>query len=254
MPMCDDWMPAIELPLTPAQFRQLPRNPAYKYEYLKDRAYLSPRPKHYHALLDLAGLSAEEEVLENRVSIRPLAQQDWPGLECPFRAALSRAQPFAGLSDIKLEDATRTCLQRTRTGQDGPLLPDASFVAADRDVEELVGGILITGLPGGDPSDWDSYYWSGPAPAGAAEASLVQAHLTWIFVSPPRAGHGIGSALLAASVRALKAQGYASLWSTFMHGNDMSLLWHWRNGFRLLPYPGSHRRMLRLFRERTGNG
>src|SRR2546423_464085 len=31
--MCDDWMPVIRLPLTLDQFHQLPRNPAYKYEY-----------------------------------------------------------------------------------------------------------------------------------------------------------------------------------------------------------------------------
>jgi L-amino acid N-acyltransferase YncA len=56
------------------------------------------------------------------------------------------------------------------------------------------------------------------------------------------AGRGIGSALLAASVRVLKAEGYHHLWSTFVSGNDSSMLWHWRNGFRLLPYPGSRRR------------
>jgi hypothetical protein len=31
----------------------------------------------------------------------------------------------------------------------------------------------------------------------------------------------------------------------------MSLLWHWRNGFRLLPYPGSRRRMMEIFRKLT---
>ena len=40
--MCDEWMPTIKLALTPEQFRQLPRNPAYHYEYLdgqtRDRA------------------------------------------------------------------------------------------------------------------------------------------------------------------------------------------------------------------------
>ena len=51
--MCDEWMPTIKLPLTPDQFHQLPRNPAYKYEYLDSQTYLSPRPRHYHALLDL---------------------------------------------------------------------------------------------------------------------------------------------------------------------------------------------------------
>ena len=39
--MCDEWMPFIQLPLTIEQFRQLPRNSAYKYEYLNKMAYFS---------------------------------------------------------------------------------------------------------------------------------------------------------------------------------------------------------------------
>jgi hypothetical protein len=32
--------------------------------------------------------------------------------------------------------------------------------------------------------------------------------------------------------------------STFLLGNESSMLWHWRNGFQLLQYPGSRRRPL----------
>ena len=42
---------AIELPLTIEQFHRLPENPDYKYEYLGRKAWLSPRPNSYHALL-----------------------------------------------------------------------------------------------------------------------------------------------------------------------------------------------------------
>ena len=61
---------------------------------------------------------------------------------------------------------------------------------------------------------------------------------------------GSGTVLLAATRRALLARGYTELLSTFMIGNDSSMLWHWRNGFRLLPYPGSLRHIGRRFRER----
>src|SRR5215831_15840771 len=40
--MCDECMPHIQLPLTIEQFRQMPRNAAYKYEYLNEVAHLSP--------------------------------------------------------------------------------------------------------------------------------------------------------------------------------------------------------------------
>ena len=58
--MCDEWMPTIKLPLSKEQFQQLPRNPAYKYEYLDGLAYLSPRARHYHAALDLSARPAED--------------------------------------------------------------------------------------------------------------------------------------------------------------------------------------------------
>ena len=65
-----------------------------------------------------------------------------------------------------------------------------------------------------------------------------------MFVSPLDAGRGVGTALLNAAARELLALGYTELASTFLLGNESSMLWHWRNGFRLLQYPGSRRRSL----------
>ena len=53
---------------------------------------------------------------------------------------------------------------------------------------------------------------------------------------------GVGTALLGAAAGALRDMGFAALLSTFLVGNDSSMLWHWRAGFRLLTYPGSPRR------------
>src|SRR5690242_3037494 len=51
--MIDRWFSEIELPLTFEQFKTLPTNPAYKYEYFDAKAWLSPRPKSCHVLLNL---------------------------------------------------------------------------------------------------------------------------------------------------------------------------------------------------------
>ena len=51
--MIDRWFFGIELPLTFEQFEKLPTNPAYKYEYSGGKAWLTPRPKECHAILDL---------------------------------------------------------------------------------------------------------------------------------------------------------------------------------------------------------
>jgi hypothetical protein len=43
-------------------------------------------------------------------------------------------------------------------------------------------------------------------------------------------------------IRRLQDHGFLRLFTTFTAGDDSSMLWHWRNGFRLLPYGGSRRK------------
>jgi GNAT superfamily N-acetyltransferase len=241
--MSDHWMPTIKLPLTAEQFGQLPRNPAYRYEYRDGSGHLTPRARHYHALLTLQPIVAPETAAIERVSAG-----GFPGLVPLFAEAFETIQPYGSLDAATRSRAAQEALERTRTGGDGPWIEPASFVA--RHQGEVVGALLVTLLPDGDPCEWSSYYWAGPAPADCIAQRLGRPHLTWIFVAPLRAGQGVGTALLARSVRELLSLGYTELLSTFMIGNDSSLLWHWRNGFRLLAYPGSLRRLARPRRGR----
>lgn len=224
------------------QFQQLPRNAAYKYEYFDERAWLSPRPRYYHALLDLGPLAARPlEGASRKAKLRPVRPTDWEELAALFAAAFERQQPFCGLDDERALAAARKSLERARDGGDGPWIEQASFVAADGDAGHAVGALLATLLPDSDPSSWHSYHWTEPPPPDALARRLGRPHLTWIFVSPFEAGQGIGTLLLSAAVRQLLALGYKELASTFLIGNDSSMLWHWRCGFRLLAYPGSWR-------------
>src|SRR5262245_52243906 len=234
--MSDSWMPMIRLALTIDEFHQLPRNAAYRYEYLRGQAHLSPRPRHYHALLDLQPMTVPEGV-----EVHPVRAADLVGLIPLFAAVFRTIQPFGSLDDAMRREAARQALERTYHGGDGPWIEPASFVA--REEERIVGAILVTLLPDADPCEWDSYRWTEPPPVDCVERALGRPHLTWIFVSPWLAGQGIGTALLASAVNQLRAMGYQQLLSTFMIGNESSMLWHWRNGFRLLPYPGSMRRL-----------
>jgi hypothetical protein len=244
--MCDQWMPFLQLPLTIEQFYQLPRHAAYKYEYISGQAWLTPRPKHYHAMLDLRPIAAEEGV-----PLRLLQAADWDDLASLFASAFYGIQPFGSLEDDPRRKAARECLERTRAGGDGPLIESASFVALDRERPELIGAILITLLPEADPTGWDAFHWPEPPPADCIERRLGRPHLTWIFVSPWVRAEGTGTALLASGVRELLALGYTQLATTFLAGNDSSMLWHWRNGFRLLAHPGSKRALKKLW-EGTG--
>jgi GNAT superfamily N-acetyltransferase len=228
-------MPLIHLPLTLEEFRQLPRNAAYRYEYVEGQAHLSPRPRHYHALLDLRPVP-----LAGEVDVRPLESDGVMELAPLFVAAFRHIQPYGSIAEEETRlEAARQALERTQTGGDGPWIQQASFIA--RAKGQVVGAIFITLLPDTDPCDWSSYRWLEPPPPACIARRLGRPHLTWIFVSPWATGQGIGTALLAAAVQALRELGYQQLLSTFMLGNESSMLWHWRNGFQLLSYPGSPR-------------
>jgi GNAT superfamily N-acetyltransferase len=242
--MCDEWMPVIQLPLTIEQYRQLPRNAAYRYEYLNGQALLRPRTRHYHALLRLQPIRGGGEV-----AVRNLRSEEVMDLVPLFAGAFRTIQPYGSLDDATRMQAVRQALERTRSGGDGPWIEQASFVA--REDKKYLGAIFITLLPDRDPCDWDSYHWSEPPPADCIVRRHGRPHLTWIFVAPHIAGRGVGTALLSAAVRELLGLGFTELLSTFMLGNDSSMLWHWRNGFRLLAYPGSARRLRRRLSQKT---
>src|SRR5207249_2766715 len=136
--------------------------------------------------------------------------------------------------------AAKKCLEQTRSGGDGPLLESACLVAVADAPEHLCGAILTTLIPMVDLSDADANLrWEEKPPPMCVERRLGRPHLTWVFVSPFEAGHGIASCLLTAAVRELLTLGFNDLASTFLAGNEVSALWHWRNGFRLLGHPAS---------------
>jgi GNAT superfamily N-acetyltransferase len=231
-------MPWLELKLSAQDFARLPRNAAYRYQYQAGSAWVNPRPRYYHCLLELPGLKLTGRA---DVAVRGLREDDWEPLVWLFADAFREQQPFAGLADDTRLVAAQRSLEQTRRGGDGPWIEQASFAAC---AEEggLVGAVLITLLPRRDPTDWDSYSWEKPPPPDAVARRLGRPHLTWMFVRSDSAGRGVGTALLAAAARALLGLGYRELLSTFMLGNESSMLWHWRSGFRLLAYPGSQRR------------
>ena len=236
--MVEEWMPPLQLPLSSAEFVQLPRNAAFRYTYHEGLAWIHPRPRYYHALLSLPSLAIDGPA---RVSLRRFGPRDWAPLTELFAEAFADHQPFAGQEKPARCVAAREALERTAEGGDGPWIERASFVAFDP-AHGILGAIMVTLLPPLDPTHWDSYSWEDPPPADCIERRLGRPHLTWIFVDPQRAGRGVGCALLRASATELVTMGYDELASTFMLGNESSMLWHWRAGFRLLSYPGSRRR------------
>ena len=253
--MLDDWFRTIELKITFEEFHRLPQNPAYKQEYYDGRCVLTPRPKGYHAVLDLSAFVPPDEPPADAsfspVSVRPIAETDWDLLPPLLAAAFHRVPPFGTLGDDEAVTAAVDCLSHTRQGGDGPVIEPACTVATEADGRRI-GALLVTLWPDRPLTEWYAARWPEPPPSDAVARQIGRPHLTWIFVSPWHAGHGIGTAMLATTVARLLDMGYCDLATSFMAGNDSSMLWHWRNGFRLLEYPGSCRRMDREIRSRNG--
>jgi GNAT superfamily N-acetyltransferase len=109
---------------------------------------------------------------------------------------------------------------------------------AERDTE-VIGAVLVTLAPDHDLRRVDAWRWTDPPPEDSVARRLGRPHLTWVFVAASEAGRGVGTALLRAAAGALRALGFEVLGSSFMAGNASSTLWHWRNGFQLLPHPCS---------------
>jgi predicted N-acetyltransferase YhbS len=247
--MSDEWMPTLKLKLSRQEYEQLPRHPAFRYELLEGMTLISPWPRHCHAQLRLrrfrvpAGAAAQ-------MPLRQATPADLEALIPILVNAFADAQPFGSLNEADARRAAEKSLRDVFAGSEGPFAEPASFVALDN--ERIVGAIMITFIPGGDPTDWDSYQWREPAPPDLWTKREGQPHLTWIFVKKFSQGTGIGTRLLQEAVCALKKQGYGSLWSTFLLGNDSSMRWHWRNRFELAENLLSKRRMRRELGLRQG--
>lgn len=226
--MCDQWMTRQELPLTAEQIERLPRSPAWQYAAMGDRLILWPRTRAYHAALAL-----NFTVDHSEPWLASCRSEDEPELVAVFEAAFRDVVPYAGLDNSLLHEAAQVSLRRTFSGQDGPMVSPACVIA--RQKGQVCGALLVTILPPGDNRDLASWYWQEPLPTHWQEIVGGRPHLTWIFVHPEQGRNGLATVMLRNAADRLKQLGFSTLLSTFLLGNDASLLWHWKSGFELLP-------------------
>jgi GNAT superfamily N-acetyltransferase len=223
-------MPHLTIPMSLEEFRRLPRNAAYRYRYRDGYASLTPIALYYRASLDLTGVCPAAV----DVGLREVTDTDRRSLPAVFAAAFENVQPFGSLDASTRLTAARTALSQTYRNGDGPWIREASFVAVDA-TGAAVGALLITLVPPQAPFGQDRFVWMERPSDDAVAARLGRPHITWVFVQSDRAGRGVGTALLHAAAGRLREMGFHELVSTFILGNDSSIMWHWRHGFRLLP-------------------
>src|SRR6266536_3567517 len=165
--MSAEFFRSIKLALPIEQYRQLPRNAAFKYELIDGETWLTPRPRWYHAVLELKPFNVPASAGEDFL-LRPLELADWDDLPRLFAAAFRTIQPFGSLDEDERLGAARHCLERTRSGSDGPLIGQACFVARARAEQHACGAILLTLVRDVDLTDPDERcLWGEPPPADA---------------------------------------------------------------------------------------
>jgi len=226
-------------------YERLPRHPSYKLEFWDGQLRISPRWRSHSFFLELQPPAERPPVDDPGIAtIRPLAAADWEVLPEVLAAAFRDAPPLGMLANRRRVCAARDWLLSTRDGGEGALVEPACVVAVDTEDNSKVSGALLVTLMISTERSWYASMRAAvlPSPPDLVEGR-EQAQMSWIFVRPRAAGQGVGTALLAASARTLWNSGYRELASATHRGNDASMSWHWRNGFRLLPHSDSLRRI-----------
>lgn len=239
--MLNDWFQNLTFQIDWASYQQLPRHAAYRYEFRANQCLISGRPIYYHAHLDFHSLDQEgfDKLADAEELLTSIQHVDIDELCALFQASFERTVPFVHLDASERSEAARSLIERTLSGQDGPLVSDASMVLRSEKTGALTGAILVTLIQAADLSNFTQEAWLSRPPEDALTQGWGQPHLTWIFVHPQYARQGVGQRLLSASLGVLINYGYANLVSTFLLGNNPSLLWHWKVGFRLISHVSS---------------
>jgi hypothetical protein len=239
------WFRPVRAPMSFESYVRLPRHPAYKLEYWDGQLRISPRWRSHGMFLELRPPEKCDRVDEPQfASIRPLASGDWDVLPEVLARAFEDIPPLGMLGYRRRVWAACDWLRSTRDGDEGPLVEQACMVAMDREDNSHVLGALVVTLMIGSTRSWYSRrrLAVSPPPPHLANGQ-DQPQVSWVFVQPGASDQGVATALLASTTSSLWNSGYRELASATDYGNVLSMAWHWRNGFRLLPHSVSIHRI-----------
>jgi hypothetical protein len=239
------WLRPVRVPMSFESYDRLPRHPAYKFEYWDGQLRISPRWQSHGMFLELRPPETCHSVDEPRIaSIRPLAPGDWEVLPEVLAKAFADTPPLGMLGYRRRLWAARDWLWSTRDGDEGPLVEPACMVAVDQeDNAKLLGALVVTVMIGSTRSWYARQRHAVPPPPPHLAEGQDQPQVSWVFVQRGASDQGVATALLASTTSSLWNSGYRELASATDGGNVISMAWHWRNGFRLLPHSVSIHRI-----------
>lgn len=222
MPTLDRYVTPLRLPMAIDTFWRFPHLAAYRTEYLDGHAELTYRPR--LSMARIAVLPRAERGVAGVAFSRLDVTTHHDALAKLFVAAFTRVPPVDAMPATTRRHAADAALRHTASDGDGAVVPEACLIATDTHDGHAVGAMIVTRI------QLRADEWPEP---DALPADLV--NLTWAFVAPSHQRRGIAGALLDRTLVALAARGVPWLVSHFSVDNPPAVMWHWRNGFELVP-------------------
>jgi GNAT superfamily N-acetyltransferase len=202
-------MRSIHTAISFEEFRLLPRDPGWRYEYFGEMAHITPRQR-----LVTVRVEVGSRPLAAPLVLRRVAPSDQEELVVAYVAAFADSADYCDVPADETSLSARKNIQAFHAGDRGEVLP-ASCVAVDEaatdGVDVLAGAALVTRAKDGGPL------------------------LDMLFVRPRWHRHGLATALVSWSLRELLAGGEATLRSRYLLANEASRAWHQRFGFTVEP-------------------
>ena len=202
-----DAMRSRHITMSIEEFRLLPRDPGWKYEYFDEMAHITPR-----ARLATVRLGVGSRPLKPPLPLRGVVASDQEGLVAAFVAAFADSADYCDVPREGISCSAQECLRDFHAGARGEALPSSCVAiddAAEDPVEVVAGAALVTRAKDGCPL------------------------LDMLFVRPSWQRRGLATALVSWSLRELVAEGEATLRSRYLLANEPSQAWHQQFGFTL---------------------
>jgi len=184
-----------------ATFERMPRRLGWQQEYYDGKAHIEPYRVFVPLVLDL-----RPRKVSRRAGMRSLLPADAPELDSAFLDAFAGAPEYATYPARRFRNTGSDYLERFFGNDEGAWSPASLVAAVGR---RIVAAAFIKQRP------------SGPL-------------LDCLLVRAEHQRHGWGTALVARAVTDLCQRGERELHSYALLGNQPSLAWHLRFGFREL--------------------
>jgi RimJ/RimL family protein N-acetyltransferase len=202
-------MHSQHIPMTMEEFKLMPWKPGWKYEYWDGQTHISPRR---HVVVTT--VEVKTRFVNSLFRLRPVKRNDASQLITAYLEAFQDTIEYCDWEPEKIADSANTTIRDFFAGKRGNPLPVSCLaVGIQSNVvgNELIGAALFVKKDDERPL------------------------LDILFVLPKWQRKGLATTLVSAALNELYNNGVKTLKSLYMLGNEASLAWHRKFGFKEEP-------------------